>query len=374
MTHTLMTMLTAIIASIYVCVNIVKLKDKEILKQLGISVLCILGISAFFWIPMVETYFFADYAVYQEDSMATTKSLYESGLDIKTLLYTDTKGDTTYVFEVGIPILVMICLSILTIKKGIDKKYRKEYILFFFFFILSTVVTIKEFPWGIFEDIFQIIQFKWRMLLFSNFFLAIICAINMNMLIKKFNYKDIIVISTIFILYLALFKPLLPEEQDIRDINRYTIGKVTENKTEAIIGMGKGEYLPVKSNDNREYIRTREDTVYMIKGSGEIKEVNKKGQNLTCKISALENGTIVEFPYIYYPGYKIIVNGEKVESFESENGFLAVSLPEMSSSEVVVEYVGTNLMTISKIISGMTLISMIVFKIAKKYKRSKFKS
>ena len=212
------------------------------------------------------------------------------------------------------------------------------------------------------------------MLLFSNFFLAIICAINMNMLIKKFNYKDIIVISTIFILYLALFKPLLPEEQDIRDINRYTIGKVTENKTEAIIGMGKGEYLPVKSNDNREYIRTREDTVYMIKGSGEIKEVNRKGQSLTCKISALENGTIVEFPYIYYPGYKIIVNGEKVESFESENGFLAVSLPEMSSSEVVVEYVGTNLMTISKIISGMTLISMIVFKIAKKYKRSKFKS
>ena len=369
-----MTMLTAIIASIFVCVNIVKLKDKEILKQLGISVLCILGISAFFWIPMVETYFSADYAVYQEDSMATTKSLYESGLDIKTLLYTDTKGDTTYVFEVGIPILIMLCLSILAIKKGIDKKYRKEYILFLILGILSTVVTIKEFPWGIFEDIFQIIQFKWRMLLFSNFFLAIICAINMNMLIKKFNYKDIIVISTIFILYLALFKPLLPEEQDIRDINRYTIGKVTENKTEAIIGMGKGEYLPLKSNDNREYIRTREDTVYMIKGSGEIKEVNKKGQNLTCKISALENGTIVEFPYIYYPGYKIIVNGEKVESFESENGFLAVSLPEMSSSEVVVEYVGTNLMTISKIISGMTLISMIVFKIPKKYKRSKFKS
>ena len=110
-----MTMLTAIIASIYVCVNIVKLKDKEILKQLGISVLCILGISAFFWIPMVETYFSADYAVYQEDSMATTKSLYESGLDIKTLLYTDTKGDTTYVFEVGIPILIMLCLSILAI-------------------------------------------------------------------------------------------------------------------------------------------------------------------------------------------------------------------------------------------------------------------
>ena len=149
---------------IYVCVNIVKLKDKEILKPLGISILCILGISAFFWIPMTETYFSADYAVYQEDSMATTESLHESGLDIKTLLYTDTKGDITHVFEVGIPILIMLCLSVFAIKKGIDKKYKKEYILFLILGIVSTVITIKQFPWGIFEDIFQIIQFKWRML------------------------------------------------------------------------------------------------------------------------------------------------------------------------------------------------------------------
>ena len=261
-----MTVLTVIMSGIYVCVNIVKLKDKEILKQLAISIICILGISAFFWMPMLETYFFTDYSVYQKDSMATTESLYESGLDIETLLHTDTKGDTTYVFEVGIPILIMLCLSIFAIKKGIDKTYRKEYILFFILGMISTIITIKEFPWGIFEDIFQIIQFKWRMLLFSNFFLAIICAINMNIVIKKFNCKDIIAISTICILYAGLLIPLLQENSEIQDIDQYSIGEVTENKADTIVGMGKGEYLPEKSNDNREYIRTREDTVYVIKG------------------------------------------------------------------------------------------------------------
>ena len=258
-----MTLLTAIMAGIYVCVNIVKLKDREILKQLGISILCVLGISAFFWMPMVETYFFTDYAVYQEDSMATTESLHESGLNIKTLLYTD---NTIYIFEVGIPILIMLCLSIFVIKKGIDKTYRREYIVFFILGILSTVVTIKQFPWGIFEDIFQIIQFKWRMLLFSNFFLAIICAMNMNMIIKNFNYKDIIAISTICILYTGLLMPLLPKNEEIQDIDQYSIGEVTENKGDAIVGMGKGEYLPIKSNENRKYLRTREDTIYIIKG------------------------------------------------------------------------------------------------------------
>ena len=261
-----MTLLTAIMAGIYVCVNIVKLKDKEILKPLGISILCILGISAFFWIPMAETYFSADYAVYQEDSMATTESLHESGLDIKTLLYTDTKGDITHVFEVGIPILIMLCLSVFAIKKGIDKKYKKEYVLFFILGIVSTVITIKQFPWGIFEDIFQIIQFKWRMLLFSNFFLAIICAMNMNAVIKKFNYKDMIVVSTICILYAGLLIPLLQINSEIQDIDQYTIGEVTENKRDTIVGMGKGEYLTVKSNNNREHIKTREDTVYVLKG------------------------------------------------------------------------------------------------------------
>lgn len=250
-------------AGIYVCVNIVKLKNREILKQLGISILCVLGISAFFWMPMLETYFFTDYAVYQEDSMATTESLHESGLNIKTLLYTD---NTIYVFEVGIPILIMLCLFIFVIKKGIDKIYRKEYILFFILGILFTVITIKQFPWGIFENIFQIIQFKWRMLLFSNFFLAIICAINMNAIIKNFNYKDIIAISTIFILYIGLFIPLLQGNPEIQDIDQHTIGEITENKRDTIVGMGKGEYLPVKSNENREYLRTKEDAIYIIKG------------------------------------------------------------------------------------------------------------
>ena len=123
LTHILMTVLTGIMVGIYICVNIVKLKNKEILKQLGISVLCVLGISAFFWMPMMETYFFADYTVYQEDSMATTKSLYESGLDIKTLLYTDTKGDTTHVFEVGIPILMI--LTTVDVKSGIESSNTK---------------------------------------------------------------------------------------------------------------------------------------------------------------------------------------------------------------------------------------------------------
>ena len=104
------------------------------------------------------------------------------------------------------------------------------------------------------------------MLLFSNFFFAVICAITMGILIKNFNNKDIIAISSICILYLVMLMPLLQIDPEIQEIDQYTIGEVTEKKTEVIVGMGKGEYLPVKSNDNREYIRTRRNIPYIVKG------------------------------------------------------------------------------------------------------------
>ena len=89
---------------------------------------------------------------------------------------------------------------------------------------------------------------------------------NINMIIKNFNYKDIIAISTICILYTGLLMPLLPKNTEIQEIDQYAIGEVTENKRDTIVGMGKGEYLPVKSNENRKYLRTREDTIYIIEG------------------------------------------------------------------------------------------------------------
>ena len=347
-------------AVIYTGIHVTKLKDKEILKKLGINILCILCISAFFWVPMLEAYTFTEYEVYRKDAMATQKSFNDSGLDIKSLLYTDTEDENiTHIFEIGIPILVMLGLAILAIKKVLKSNYKKEYILFFILGIICTMITIKQIPWGIFGKIFQIIQFKWRILLFSNFFFAIICAINMYIIIKQFHFKDVMVLSTISLLYIAILIPFVPKNSEIKEIDQYTIGEVTENQTQTIIGMGKGEYLPVKSNKNREYIRTREDTIYVIKGTGNIEEVKKNGQYLTCTAEILENDTILEFPYMYYPGYKITVNNEEIAGFESENGFLAISISESSQLDIVVKYTGTNLMMIAKVISGISFLIFI---------------
>ncbi len=80
----------------------------------------------------------------------------------------------------------------------------------------------------------------------------------------------------------------------------------------------------------------------------------------------LEDGTILEFPYIYYPGYKVTIDGKEIKNFESENGFLAISLTETSKSEIVIEYVGTKVMFIAKIISIIGLIILIIYVVYEK--------
>lgn len=56
-----------------------------------------------------------------------------------------------------------------------------------------------------------------------------------------------------------------------------------------------------------------------------------------------------------------MIDGKEMKNFESENGFLAISLTETLKSEIVIEYVGTKAMFIAKIISIMGLIILIVY-------------
>lgn len=265
LTHNLMTVLTAIFAIIYMCFNFPKLKDVHILKKLLIYIIFIICISAFYWLPLLQTMTFTEYQVYQKDAMATTESFVESSLDLKNLFFTDT--DATHVFEIGLHILVILCLSVFSIKTIVKSKHKKEYILFLSLGLPCAFMSTKYFPWKVFGNIFAILQFPWRMLVFANFFFAIICALNIEILVKNFNIKDVIFFSVISIICVTLLKGYLPIDSDIVEIDKWNLGMVSENKYKVISGMGKGEYLPVKFNNNRNYIVQREDTVYILEGN-----------------------------------------------------------------------------------------------------------
>ena len=265
LTHNLSTIIVAIFAIIYLLCNIKNIKNKKILKQLIINAIFIISITSYFWIPMIETKIGNDYQVYREGMMATPESAADNALEIKQLFVT--MNDGNYVFELGPHVLIMLALSIMTFR-FIRPEFKKQYTIFFVCSLITLWMSTKYFPWRYLPNCFSIIQFPWRMLMMSAFFLSVVCAINMYAIIKKFNFKDVIVLSAISILYVIAISNLIVfyTEEPLSDINEYYTGQYSGRNNEVVIGCGKGEYLTAKANNRRFYIASREKGMYVLYG------------------------------------------------------------------------------------------------------------
>ena len=354
LTHNISTLVTAIFAFIYVLTNIMKFKNKKIIKDFFINILFIILITSFFWIPLLETKMSADYAVYQDGIMATPESVQARGLEIKNLFVTFTNEE--FVFEIG-PCLILLAFSIMSLRNL--ERLKKEYILFLIFSILSLFMATKFFPWKYLPSIFSMIQFPWRMLEFSVFFLSIVCSMNAFVIIKRFNLKDVLVMIIILVMYVIALNPFVKIGEErltkIEEIEKQ--GYFSGRQDETVIGAAKGEYLTSKANDDKFYLATRENSVYVLSGKAIIEKEEKIKNKMQFKIKNMEE-TEYELPYIYYPGYEIRLDGIIIENHETENGFLGFRLEDKTEAIIEVQYVGTKLMKISYIIS---LIGTIIF-------------
>lgn len=360
LTHNLSTIITAFFSLLYLGLNFKKVKEeKDIRKKLLINIIFILTISCFYWMPFVETSFFTKYQVYEEGMMSTPELTAERGLSIKQLFVTLNNG--SYVFELGPHIILMLAFSIFTFKK-IKPELKEQYGFFLFSGIITLWMSTKYFPWKFLPQEFSFIQFPWRMLMLSSFFLSIVCAINMSEVIKAFNYKDALVISAISIIYIVALSGLLVKyTENIENIENIHLGNISGREFETVAGTAKAEYLPVNAYKNRFYIATRDDFIDIIEGKAIIEDEVKNGSNYKAKIKTLETEyTIFELPYIYYPGYKVTSDGMQIDTFETKNGFIGFALYKDENIDLEVTYTGTSLMKISMLISFLSLITFLV--------------
>lgn len=371
LTHNLSTIMVAFFALIYVIYNLEKFKDKKILKKLLINILFIILITSFYWIPVLEARLSSNYQVYESGMMSTPEDTASHGLELKQLFVT--MNDGSYAFELGPHILIMVALSIMTFR-FMRPEFKGQYVVFLISGLLSVWMSTKYFPWKYLPEEISIIQFPWRMLMMSAFFLSFVCAINMYAIIKKFNFKDVIVISVISILYILAFSSSLIfyTEEPVTNIAELELGSFSGKEYEVVAGCGKGEYLPVNAYKNRFYVATREQGIYVLEGKALVENENKNGTNYTANVKTSDaEYTIFELPYIYYPGYEITLDSIKLENYETENGFLGFVLGKEDSGKIEVKYTGTTAMKVSLIITTVSVIGVGVYAVLCKIKRKK---
>lgn len=372
LTHTVTTFYTAIICFVYVLFNIKKLKEKEIIKKLIINVVFILLMSALFVVPMLEAKFSAEYTIFDNELMVTNADyVYENTLEIKDLfVYSGELLPESYkksaIYIIGVPIFTLMCLTIFVYKK-IDKKYKDFYIISWIFGIISLFMCTKYCPWFLFPNILCTLQYPWRMLTFFGFFISFVLGINLYILMKMLFNKDItrLIVATILIVLMIIYTiPILLEftsNDETADIEYEN--KILNNPKINYMSINR-EYMPKKALLlQRTYLKERNDETYILKGNANIISENKEDFTDIIEIENIEKNTILEFPYLYYPGYKITLNnGEKLQSIETESGFVGCIITEnIKKANITVEYKGTIITYISYAISFISSIIFIIY-------------
>ena len=226
-------------------------------------------------------------------------------------------------------------------------------------------MSLRFFPFEKLPSILKMIQFTFRLLEFSSFFFALVAATNYALIIKNFNIRDVLVLSLLVILLVVPLKKNLDYDRVWSEDKLWPAVRVTENTGRVHAGCATFEYLPSKAYNNLDYIKQRENRTYILSGNAIIENEQKNGTNMTFDVSNIDENTVIELPYIYYLGYKVEVekdgeNIEKVDTFESDNGFVAINIPE-TAEKVTIKYTGTILMRISYIISIVTFVGMICY-------------
>ena len=287
LTHTIITMYTAIICFIYLLTQIKKLKNKNIIRKIVISLLFIILITSFFTIPLLEHRMSANYEVFKEGRMERTDVLVAFKLSFLELFITPKENIMTY--EIGFLSIILLLFSPIVIKKLKQKCKNTDFYRFYIFALIaglvSIIMTLKIFPFEKLPSILKMLQFSFRMLEFSSFFFAFVVSVNIGVLFKKVKYKDVAVIIIVLILLTCTFIPHLHYKDNI-DENRLIEGvRVTAQTGRVHAGCASFEYLPCKAFENRSYIETRSDDVLVLEGNTRIENQNKDNTNLTCKVS-----------------------------------------------------------------------------------------
>ena len=354
LSHTLITFYMAIICAIYVICNYKKI-DKHIIIKLVKNILLALAITAFYWIPLVESKLSCDYEVFNQSHMVRENVLVKLKVSLVELIWLK---DDRMAYFLAIPLLLGIMLTINIVKK---KKIQDLQSYFFFLItgIICVILTMDFIPFEKFPSFMKMMQFSFRLLEFSSFFLSVIAAINIGLFFKKFTFaKMLIIVLVIMDLIIPINKNIDYQNEYISENDLIQGIRVTSSTGRVHAGCASFEYLPSKAFNNRKYIEDRED-VPIAYNNQTISNYEKNG--LTMKFD-MEGTGEVELPYIYYIGYCVRVNGVKVKPKESDNGFIKINVTEEKSS-VTVDYEGSTLMKISLIISIISLLGILVKKI-----------
>ena len=368
LSHTVLTMYTAIMALIYIIASFKEI-DKTVIKKLAISAGVVLLLTSFYIEPMLESKLMAEYEVFQPGRMSNLVEIqHEQNSLIDNIAWLDwiyDKNNLMGSYSINFICILGVLSTIFVVKKIKSLPYKTLYFTCLGLGTASLIMTLNIFPFEKLPEILKMLQFKFRMLEFVAIFFSFVAAVNLELLLKNIKIKDVIVIGTmIVVLVIPLKERLVIKEDLILEEAYWPAIPVTENTGRVHAGCASFEYLPSKAFQNMEYVVNRSNEPVVLEGKANISQVEKMGSKMSMLVQNSQ-GAVIELPYIYYIGYSVILenngNRQVLKTKESNKGFLQVEVPDTAMEvNLYVKYTGTLGMKTSYLVSFGTLAGMII--------------
>lgn len=343
LSHLISTYLIVILLVIICLINIKKFfKEKKRIGYLCLAAGFTFLLTSFYLLPMIEQMLDGTFMF---NSLDKTSKLLERSLPIWSIFI---EFPNHILIENWIPtglgIGFLFIIYYFVKKYKISSHFTK---ITFFLALIILLCSTNLFPWNLFQGILSPIQFPWRFY----FVVILLLSIGSGMLFNESKIDLNKLFRPLFIIFLI---PVLVVgilnfcELNIKDVGDYEISF--------------GEYMPAEVN--KEYILKRGD---VITSSSPLKHSFKRDE---LKLNMNFNNNIgvnyLELPLLYYKGYKAILNGEVINTYKTSNGLVGLNIDNLDSGEIYVYYGGTKIQMISRLISFITLMAILLVGFIKK--------
>ncbi len=377
--HTLSGLMTvfALVLFALFCIDIF-IKQPKKLIYIGLSAVIFFLLSADFLFPMLEqmdsTTFLAT------DGFSATKygTLAERTMPSWTIFYDSNRSlyGSGGIYEyfipngIGLAPLVFIILYVCLRRRVTDEQN-----IIWRLIVVSTILlymTTEYFPWDRFQDIAGIIQFPWRFIIFPTYLFALATAIFfVNLMGKRDTNRQFVfmIVAVSLCSYVATLAPIF---------NQYFLYQQNEKIVEYnyVNSIGAGEYLPSCEEFDKHGSSANAYYKQAITGNSN-KLFNAERQMLSTMtrehgvltvefFNASGNDAFIDVPLLMYKGYTAVLNGEKELDCEyGKYNRVRVWLEDATEGTIEISYTGTTIQKVSRAVSILTLILLILHIIGK---------
>jgi hypothetical protein len=366
--HIISTVYTAIFVAIFMLLNIKLVANKKTLLELGKAIFIILLLCSPILVPLAEHQIMNIYNVNTMMGGNVADSIVHIGQLIGSKIESGNVGNSSYLsndkemnYMIGLtPILLLALLpfAFAKIKENGDKNNVIKYSVLLFITILFMVTPLIWNKIGVLD----VIQFPWRLLTFSVLFISIISGYILKAILTKENeYAFLLFVLGFSFVFVYLAGTEIRLAKTLNSEVNFENQALTEKDDFWSIASSLGysyDYLPKQLG--KEMLKSRGTDIIVLSGDVTVKNMNRKNSIINADLITNSQNSVIELPFIYYKGYTIKIDNNKVDYSMSDNGFIKLDVTNIGQHKIYVKYTGTIIYNICDLIAIIVLLTFII--------------